>query len=269
MVYKSDQTFASANRRFDAPLRDEFLRSIPQILAVEKDFLIVYKPPRMHSAPQALSTESLLSLCVQRFPEVGKLPGRNKGEGGLLHRLDYETHGLMLFARSYLGMESLLQQQERGKIIKEYSALACKSDVVLPGFPKEKPELQPGNPIEITSAFRPFGPGRKAVRPVLPGDEKNKKPQARYLTEIIESKSVTIASLGNCLSFRLRISKGFRHQIRCHLAWLGFPIINDTLYGGKAYGDGNLALRACALSFSDPSTGEERCYSLGQQHLLL
>jgi len=239
---------------------DDF--SKPQVIAEEKDFLIVHKPPRMHSAPQTYSIESLFNWCVQKFPELGELSGRNKGEGGLLHRLDYETHGLILIARSSFGMEALLEQQKQGKIIKEYSALTRESGIALPGFPKEKPELQSGNAIQITSAFRPYGPGRKAVRPVLSGDVNNKKAQALYITEILESKLTSVSGLGNCLSLKLRINKGFRHQIRSHLAWLGMPIINDALYGGAAFGNAYLALRACSLAFADPLTGEERYYSV-------
>ena len=236
--------------------------NMPQVIAEAKDFLVAYKPPRMHSAPQAFSAVSLFTWCVRHFPEVGELIGRNKGEGGLLHRLDYETHGLMLIARSGLGMETLLEQQKQGKIFKEYSALARESGIALPGFPKEKPELQPGNATQITSAFRPYGKGRKAVRPVLISDANNKKPQMLYITEVPESKLASIADFGNCLSLKLRISKGFRHQIRSHLAWLGMPILNDALYGGSAFGNGYLALRACSLAFADPSTGEEHCYSI-------
>jgi len=236
--------------------------SKPQVLAEEKDFLIVYKPPRMHSAPQAFSTVSLFNWCVESFPEVGELSGRNKGEGGLLHRLDYETHGLMLLARNNLAMEALLEQQKQGKILKEYSALTGESGIVLPGFPKEKPELQPGNATEITSAFKAYGKGRKAVRPVLISDVKKNMSEKLYLTEVLESKLTFIAGPGSCLSLRLRISKGFRHQIRSHLAWLGMPILNDALYGGSALGNGCLALRACSLAFADPVTGEGRHYAI-------
>jgi 23S rRNA pseudouridine1911/1915/1917 synthase len=236
--------------------------SKPQVLVEEKDFLIVYKPPRMHSAPQASSVESLYTWCLHNFPEIGELSGRNKGEGGMLHRLDYETHGLMLLARSNPGMEALLEQQEQGKILKEYSALTGESGIVLPGFPKEKPKLQPGNAINIISSFRPYGKGRKAVRPVLTGDAKKNMTEKLYITEILESKLIPYAGLGNCLSLRLRISKGFRHQIRSHLAWLGMPILNDALYDGVACGNGCLALRACSLAFADPVTGEWRCYAI-------
>jgi len=235
----------------------------PQLLATEDDLLLVYKPPRMHSAPESRSSggETILEWCVAKFPEVALLPGRKAGEGGLLHRLDYETQGIMLLARSRLGMEALLEQQRAGKIIKEYNALAAKSEIKLPGFPKET-QVWPLNennvvPLKIESAFRPYGPGRKAVRPVLPGGDKT-----LYSTEILECRPVSGVDLTQCFSLKIRICKGFRHQIRCHLAWLGLPILNDGLYGGLSFGNGLLALRAASITFNDLSSGEERSYSI-------
>jgi len=227
----------------------------PQILVEEKDFLIVYKPPGMHSAPLANSAraDTLLDWCVLRFPEVADLPGRKAGEGGLLHRLDYETQGLLLLARTKPGMEFLLAQQTEGRILKEYSALAANSEVQAPGFPAGKPDSRP--PARIQSDFRPYGPGRKAVRPVLNAD-------GEYVTEILEANPL----VNGITAFRVRICRGFRHQIRCHLAWLGMPIVNDSLYGGAvqgggAFGDGLLCLRACSLLFTDPA-GRERFFSI-------
>ena len=232
----------------------------PQLLAVEKDFLIVYKPPRTHSAPlEKTGGENILSWCAARFPEVALLPGRKAGEGGLLHRLDYETHGLMLIARNGRGMEALLELQRDGKILKGYSALAAKGEITLPGFPKETrlPGGKDPFPRKIESAFRPYGPGRKAVRPAPPGGGKE-----LYTTEVLESRPLSEAELPRCFSFRLRIRRGFRHQIRCHLAWLGLPILNDSLYGGLSFGRGLLALRAASIGFTDPSSGEAREYSI-------
>ena len=241
----------------------------PQIIAEKKDFIITHKPPGMHSAPLTKSREDniLLKWCIEKFPEIADLPGRKAGEGGLLHRLDFETQGLVLVARSLQGMESLLAQQREGKIIKEYSALVSQSHHLLPGFPLVRPELPPsvlsgkddvGEPFWIQSAFRPYGPGRKAVRPVLfetlPGENKLK----RYTTEILNFQHLP----HGVISLRLRISRGFRHQIRCHLAWLGLPILNDAVYGGSVYGNGLLGLRATSLIFNDPSTGQERSYSI-------
>ena len=256
------------NRSMAAPLIDNFFT--PQLLADEKDFLLVYKPPRMHAAPQASSGggETMLDWCVARFPEVADITGRKEGEGGLLHRLDYDTHGLMLIARNSKGMEALLAQQKDGRIIKEYSALTAEKEVALPGFPKERPcfptgeltlpECENGIKLRIESAFRPYGPGRKAVRPVLSGGDGK-----LYMTEILECRPVSEENLSHYYSFKLRLRKGFRHQIRCHLAWLGLPILNDCIYGGPPFGNGGLlALRAISIAFIDPSSGQERSYSI-------
>ena len=236
----------------------------PQILAAEKDFLFVYKPPRMHSAPLADSRgENILDWCARKHPEIRDFPGRKEGEGGLLHRLDFETHGLLLLARNRSGMEALLLQQTEGKIKKEYSALAAESKTVLSGFPGRKPGFPKVNPgslagKNITSAFRPYGPGRKAVRPVCIEASEGENEKDLYTTEIPEICPVS----AGVFSLKLRICRGFRHQIRSHLAWLGMPILNDELYGGSSYGKGLLALRAFSITFNDPSSGEERRCSI-------
>ena len=230
----------------------------PRILAAENDFLLAYKPPRMHSAPLAASHgETILRWCSAQYPEIAALDGRKAGEGGLLHRLDYETQGLLLIARNKRGMNSLLEQQREGKIIKGYSALTAENKLSLPGFPpratSESAEFN--SKKNVQSAFRAYGPERKVVRPVLAGDG---KPAALYTTEILEADT----SDANITAFWLEIKKGFRHQIRAHLAWLGMPILNDNLYGGAPYGNGLLALRAHSITFNDPSSGEERSYSI-------
>ena len=252
---------------------DEFLAVenplLPQILMEERDFLVVYKAPRMHSVPlvhspreqaprELVSYETILEWCVLKFPEIADLSGRRPGEGGLIHRLDYETQGLMLFARTHSGMEALLQEQKEGRIEKEYSALTEESEIVLPGFPELPPGFFSDGAGLIKSAFRPYGPGRKAVRPVISGARRKGTLEEQYFTEIVEERP-----LGQGIkAFRIRIRKGFRHQIRNHLAWIGRPILNDALYGGTSYGRGFLGLRASSLTFTDPSSGRERTFSI-------
>ena len=81
-----------------------------------------------------------------------------------------------------------------------------------------------------------------------------------YKTNILEA-----SSSGKTRCFRIRIVRGFRHQIRCHLSWLGYPILNDGLYGGLPEVDGTdqaLALKAQGLFLRDPFSGEDRQYQL-------
>lgn len=229
----------------------------PFIIAEEAAYLVVYKPPNLHTAPLkrggtegGAPAETLLDWCARRYPELLTVQGRQPWEGGLLHRLDYGTAGLVLAARAQDAFEYLAAQQEAGLAVKEYEAIAAALPAVElpPGFPPA-----PGSggiPSIIESAFRPYGLGRKAVRPAPDRGR-------LYQTEIAGS-----AIEGEGRRFFLRLRRGFRHQIRCHLAWIGYPLLNDALYGGPqaALPDGGIALKACGLSFTDPRTGELRCF---------
>ena len=236
--------------------------SLSQILAAEKDFLVIYKPPCIHSSPLKSSKgDNILTWCLKEHPEITSFSGRRTGEGGLLQRLDFQTQGLMLAARSKFGLDVLLEQQKNNLIVKEYCAIVSDSKTTLQGFPASIHTDNSNtntNEKKITSAFRPYGQGRKAVRPVLDINKQDKACREFYLTEILKDESLP----SGLRSLQVRIFKGFRHQIRCHLAWLGFPIINDALYGGASFGRGLLGLRACMLSFLDPSTAQKRCYSI-------
>jgi len=225
----------------------------PLVMVETASYLVVYKPPRMHTAPLRPEEDcTLLAWAGSLFPEVLHIKGRKENEGGLLHRLDYETQGLVLLARTGAAFAALTAQQENNEFIKEYDAVceAPHSEEVgtMAGFPPYTGDV-PAEGSCIESAFRPFGKGRKAVRPILQGSP-------LYRTEILSCKTIGARHL-----LRLRICKGFRHQIRCHLAWVKRPLLNDPLYCGNSDG-GFLALRAVALAFSEPESGEMREYFL-------
>jgi 23S rRNA pseudouridine1911/1915/1917 synthase len=244
----------------------------PAIVAETNDYAVVFKPPRIHCAPLGQGeTGTLLDWYAAVFPPVLALAGRKAGEGGLVHRLDFETQGLVLFAKNQHSLESFQAQQEEGTFIKEYGALCLQSTSArLAGFPPP-PALAGLPPFAIESFFRPFGPGRKQVRPVIDGAHKERAADKGgfYSTGIIAvsaSSSPDERIEGNLYSFTARIKRGFRHQIRCHLAWIGYPILNDPLYGPEQppaeSASGFLALRAQGLFFIDPRTGQEREYRI-------
>ena len=223
---------------------DFLLSDKPFIHAETEDFAVAYKPPRMHCAPLH-DNDSLYDWYAGIFPPVRELSGRKIGEGGLLHRLDFETQGLVLFAKKQFALDSLLNQQSEGKFIKEYSAV-CHSGCM----------FSAGDIIE--SYFRPFGPGRKQVRPLTDSDTISKKKALTiakdkggyYRTEI---SGIETSNENTLLTVKL--IRGFRHQIRCHLAWKGSPVLNDPLYG-VATDEGFLALRSIRLNFNDPGSGK-------------
>jgi 23S rRNA pseudouridine1911/1915/1917 synthase len=227
----------------------------PRIVAETNSYIVLYKPHNMHTVPLKVGEgNTLLDWAAEKFPEILLVRGKKAIEGGVLHRLDFETAGLVLAAKQQDAYNNLLRQQDENNFIKEYEALCTEHKTSLPGFPAP-PLVQNDikqlynkvlllqndrqSSIHIESSFRAWGPGRKAVRPVLNGDR-------MYTSEIL-----FIEQRETYLHFRLRLAKGFRHQIRAHLAWLGFPIINDALYGGHCDG-GELALTASRIQFFDP-----------------
>ncbi|MDR1024501.1 MAG: RNA pseudouridine synthase [Treponema sp.] len=276
------------------------LGAIPRLIDETDAYAVLYKPPLMFSAP--LSDDpagTLLGWFSRRCPAVLDAGGPRSREGGLLHRLDFETEGLVLCAKNRETFEFLRSRQRAGEFIKEYGALSStRAAVAAPGFPPIPPALSgegfsPHPPHRIESYFRPWGPGRKAVRPVIQGPPPEPGKRARreiardgdhpYRTEILSAGNPPCPGpqvTGNLHVFTLQLHRGFRHQIRCHLAWIGEPILNDTLYGGTCCplyrpsprpGEAEIpakketlpiALRAQGFRFPDPATGTEKEYRL-------
>ncbi|MCL2067000.1 MAG: pseudouridine synthase [Treponema sp.] len=226
--------------------------SVPYILEETNDYAVLFKPPRMHSVPlKQKQGGTLLEWYAAIFPPVSD-------GGDLVHRLDFETQGLLLCAKNRKSLEIFRLQQESGDFVKEYTAHCAKAENVLPGFPPPpaldrflQNECSQSEPFVIESFFRPYGPGRKQVRPVTGENFRGLKYRECdiYRTNIVNAIFLN--------SFKIRLERGFRHQIRCHLSWIGYPIHNDPLYGvAPVSTEGNfLALSCNALFFGDPSSG--------------
>ena len=226
----------------------------PCVLEETEDYAVVYKPARMHCAPLVNKTEGTLQ---EWFAAQCSVQGVE-----LMHRLDFETRGLVLFSKNTKSFDFFKDLQDKGEFIKEYSAICNEPAPESPppeGYPPPPPItcylLTPtfSLPANLESYFRPFGPGRKLVRPVVEIGKKHKEiakdKGGFYRTEITGIN-------GNVFTVRLR--RGFRHQIRCHLCWAGRPILNDPLYPyplEEAPAEG-LALCAHGLFFADPSSGK-------------
>jgi 23S rRNA pseudouridine1911/1915/1917 synthase len=234
----------------------------PRLVAETDTYAVVYKPRSMHSAPLREGEEdTLLAWCEGIVPAVAAVRGRKEIERGLLHRLDRDTEGLVLFAKTQDAYEALNESQEKGLFLKEYAALC---DGPIP------PALRYRRlPFVVESGFRPFGPGRKAVKPVevdgegrpLAGTVKELALDRGepYRTEVLALDAGETPSGVRTLAIA-RLARGFRHQVRCHLAWIGLPLVGDELYGSG--GPEPLALRAVAVSFPDPADGRPVRYEI-------
>jgi 23S rRNA pseudouridine1911/1915/1917 synthase len=192
-------------------------------------------------------------------------------EGGLLHRLDRETSGLVLAARDQAAFDALMELSESGGILKRYSAVCRPSFSPAPGRRELLAPLGwtihawaeilhaldsgPTWPtMTIRSAFRAYGPGRRLVAAVT-----ESAAGSVYETRLSAIEPVPAAE--SAFAARVELRRGFRHQVRCHLASVGLPLIGDPLYGPPGAA-GRLLLHAESLEFSDPLTGEARSFRL-------
>lgn len=234
----------------------------PSILSETESWAIVFKPHGMPTAPLPGKEQGTLLLWfLSQRPEAAGVYGKKEIEHGLLHRLDTNTCGLVLIAKQQHAFDGLSMAQQAGRIKKTYHAFcSAENNIELPGDGRY--------PFVITSQFRAYGPGRKEVRPLYPGMRGYKKGAGSYTT-IIES--ATPFSDSQVLSVTCAIKRGYRHQIRAHLAHIGYPIIGDSLYNplfrsGSAVADASIPLQlyAIGLTFPDPDSGEQVSFSLPQ-----
>ena len=216
----------------------------------DKPFLVIYKPKGLPSAPlSAEDSENALSQAVAMFPEIKTVCGKKPIEYGLLHRLDTATDGLMVIAATQECYNFIMTEQAEGRFIKTYTAecdILPDNAKLLGGFPADIPVLP-----EVSSYFRPYGEGRKEVRPVTENSGKaalSKLGKKKlYTTKIEIQKLSDTRAIATC-----EITEGYRHQVRCHLAWAGYPVIGDQLYNSDKKNAENLLFSATKISFEYP-----------------
>ena len=224
----------------------------------QKPFVIIDKPSGMPSAPLSSDdTNNAFYHAAKLFPELLNVNGKKQIEHGLLHRLDTATSGLMIIAATQECYDFLQQEQQENKIIKTYLAECklqfadSKMQFAVPEIQFAVPEIQFAVPeiqfavpealeglegletqsYTISSYFRPYGPGRKEVRPVT--EASNKAALDKVQKKVLYTTNITIKSINkitNTAIVECKITNGYRHQVRCHLAWIGLPIINDNIY---------------------------------------
>ena len=200
-----------------------------------KPFLIIDKPAGLPSAPlNENDTNNAFYQAAKLFPQLLEVQGKKTIEHGLLHRLDTATAGLMIIAATQECYDFLQEEQKGNRIIKTYTA-ECGCGLPRRFAPRND---EMGENMTITSYFRPFGPGRKEVRPVFPEDSeialKKVEKKVLYTTNINIKK---INKEKNTALVECTITNGYRHQVRCHLAWCGLPVIGDIIYNLQAKED--------------------------------
>ena len=241
------------------------------IPSASNPFLVIDKPAGIPSAPLSSDdTDNALSFAAEKFPEILHVHGRKEIEHGLVHRIDTATRGLLLIAVSQNAYDAFCRAQEQDLFIKRYRAECTQNTSCadrLGGFPVIShtycETLLSGSKITISSFFRAYGTGRGAVRPVTETSHTaaKKKTGTRLYTTVLEYEGENRGRI----SVDCTITAGYRHQVRCHLAWIGLPIIGDPVYNPNIDSHSSTSgmhFTACSLQFPHPLTGKSLIFKL-------
>lgn len=209
------------------------------IVYEDKALIIVNKPTGLVVHPAAGHLEgTLVNALLHHAPELEGIP-----RAGIVHRLDKETTGLLVVARTLSAHHTLVQQFQARQITREYCAITAG---VMTG----------GGVIEAPIGRHPVDRKRMAVVPAGKSAVTHYRVATRFRghTYII-----------------CRLETGRTHQIRVHLAHIGYPLVGDPAYGKRAFipkGSGEelittlrnfkrQALHATRLAFIHPLSGQE------------
>mgnify|MGYP001081100031 FL=1 len=206
------------------------------VVADSADWIVVDKPVGLVVHPGAGNWHgTLLNGLLHRYPELAQVP-----RAGIVHRLDKDTSGLMVVARTITAQTSLVRQLQARTVGRRYLALV--SGHVRRGGTIDRPiGRDPRVPVRM-SVERPIAakPAITHFKPLRQG----RAPGGMPVTEV-----------------ECRLETGRTHQIRVHMASIGHPLLADTLYGGKAVEPAaRQMLHAARLQFDDPVQGVPRVF---------
>jgi 23S rRNA pseudouridine1911/1915/1917 synthase len=219
------------------------------VLYEDADLIAVAKPAGVPSHPlRPGEGASAAAAIAALFPECATA-SPDPREGGLVHRLDRGTTGVLIAARDRAAWDRLRQAMAADSCTKTYfSEVMGQFPVYAPG---ERDFVSPGRePGRFTVAVPIGRTGRHGKRVKLGGGRQ----PLPALTEVslLEQRSETAL-------VQAQLSKGRTHQVRAHLAYLGTPVVGDTTYGQAGETEespSHLHLHAAAVTFVHPRTGQ-------------
>lgn len=193
---------------------------VPCVVFEDDHLLVISKPSGMNThAPATYAGDGIHEWLRERDPRWAAL--------SILHRLDKETSGLMLFGKTTAANRGISQQFETRSVHKAYLFITASRPVSIPSVVKTG-IARAGNYYVTT----PLGVGDN---------------DAETLFEVVSS-----GPMGTVI--RAKPRTGRTHQIRVHAASIGCPILGDTLYGGPSFK--RICLHSSTLTFAHPVTQE-------------
>lgn len=200
-----------------------------QVLREDGTLLFLDKPAGVPCHPLEPGEQgTVANALVARYPECAQA-SEDPREGGLCHRLDVETSGVLLAARTKEAWQAVRAAFDAREVDKHYLALV------------QGPLADDGE-IDV-----PLAHAKDHVRPALTGGGREAVSRFRVL-----------ARRGALALVEVQILTGVLHQVRAHLACVGAPLVGDARYGGPDAKDlGRFFLHAARLGLRHPDTGAQ------------
>jgi 23S rRNA pseudouridine1911/1915/1917 synthase len=212
------------------PMPDEPSGPALEVVFEDEHLLVVDKPAGLVTHPAPGHRGPTLAGALREKAAGGSDPRR----AGIVHRLDRDTSGLLVVARSEAAYEALRREMKAREVRREYLALV-----------NGQPDAESG------SIDAPIG--RDRARRTLVSTRSDRARRAVTHFEVLER-------LPRTALLNVRLETGRTHQIRAHLAAIGHPVCGDPQYGGGACGRRlgleRQFLHAKRLMFRHPITGE-------------
>lgn len=201
-----------------------------QVLYEDRDVIVLNKPAGMVVHPAGhTKSGTLANYLAYYFKSRGELVTIRA-----IHRLDRDTTGCVLFAKSGAVQTKLEAMLSEGKLHRCYQAVIC-------GLGSSLQAKYPEGVIDLPIGKSPLQPNRR----VIAEDGQQAVTHFRILQEG-----------ASCSLLSLQLATGRTHQIRVHLAHCGYPVLGDRMYGRGSSLIKRQALHAAALEFVHPVTGE-------------
>jgi len=203
--------------------------AIPLNILYENDDLLVIDKPAgltVHPAPGHPSN-TLVNAILFHFPHLADIGDSLRP--GIVHRLDRDTSGVMLVAKNSAAQANLINQFKARSVTKAYLVLV-------------KGHLTPEHGV---------------IEAPIGRDPRNRKHMA-VAAEGREARTdyQVVKYIDDYTLLEIRPETGRTHQIRVHLAAIGYPVVGDPMYGVKSPYLSRQFMHACRLGFKLPSTGE-------------
>lgn len=201
----------------------------------DEHLVVAYKPSGMLSVPAAGRGRH-----VDLISRVARIVGRAMP----VHRIDEQTSGLMVLARSEAVRIALKDSFAAHDVHRRYLAL-------VKGHPPDRPRR-----VE-TRLLRNRGDGLRGSVERKPKARWSRPPNQELKRAVTHLRGLALLP-GQCALVQAELETGRTHQVRIHLAELGFPVLGDPLYAPRAIEKAapRLALHAAELGFEHPVTGE-------------